>query len=1065
MGNKRFLGLLLMILIGLITVSAVGAADASDDIVSLDETTNEVADIENTNANAEAFTSDASVSSADLKMNTTIESDVLVDGNDVSLTVDVNPDATGLVKFTLNENSVYADVNGGRAVYNTVLIPGDYTFNATYMGDDNFNMNATSQAFSVVEPAKMNTSIKAVASVLSHTVTVNVNVDERATGYVTIGVLGQRFLIPVNGGKAVFKYDFDPGSYEADVDYLGDDNFNNASTTVPFTVIKDAIFPKDTPISADVETSDNGVKVTADIDPAAYGLIEFNIDGDVTYIIVDNGKAVYETVLPAGDYNITVTYLGDELSKFNPNQTSVAFTVTDHVKKNTTVTPEVTVDGYDVALAVAVDENATGLVKLELEGNTIFVELNEGKAIFSTIMLPGNYTASATYMGDDDFNANATDFEFEVGEIPLNNTNVTLAVEIDENYVEMIVGVDENATGLVEYCISGAEEFTSYVALDDGIAVLKTFLEPGDYEVLATYLGNDSFYANSTSQKFTVIGHIKKDTSIKVTSDVQSSTVTIEVDVDRNATGYVTISVLGESFIVPVNDGKAVLSYPFIPGTYTAKVVYLGDDDFNNATARTSFTVIKEDTHMMDTPISVDVVSNDNDVTITATVDSAASGLVEFNVAGDAAYVSLDNGETVYETVLPAGDYVVRVTYSGDSRFNANKTSKEFTVTDHVKMNTTIASEVAVDGYDVNLTIDVDANATGLVKLEIDGNAIFVELNEGKASFNAVLWPGNYTVNAEYLGNEEFNANSTEFTIAVDEIRASKIRAVIVDNDLNITFALKDENGEAIADAPIFYILNGTQMTTSTDEEGLFTINAGNTAEIYIEYGGSKTIVGTEMAIKIDLPAIVPPVKTQTRFNITNNSITLKGYAIDKKAGEKGMTYFTQLLDIDGNPISNATIQFAINDKIHTRVTDENGSFAPYELNMNRAGRFTLAFSFGGDDSYLSAFAVVCVDLDKKPITLEASSASYRVSTKTKLYTAKLSTIAGSSADGNVYMSPKKVTLKVNGKTFTGTTNEDGEVTFKITNLSKRGKFTAVVSYEGDSAYESASKSVTLTVN
>ncbi|WP_405274218.1 hypothetical protein [Methanobrevibacter sp.] len=71
----------------------------------------------------------------------------------------------------------------------------------------------------------------------------------------------------------------------------------------------------------------------------------------------------------------------------------------------------------------------------------------------------------------------------------------------------------------------------------------------------------------------------------------------------------------------------------------------------------------------------------------------------------------------------------------------------------------------------------------------------------------------------------------------------------------------------------------------------------------------------------------------------------------------------------------------------------------------------------------------------------------------------------GSSADGKVYLkSGKKVTLQVNGKIFSGKTNSKGQVTFKITNLNKKAKYKAKISYAGDITYEAATKTVTLTV-
>ena len=89
----------------------------------------------------------------------------------------------------------------------------------------------------------------------------------------------------------------------------------------------------------------------------------------------------------------------------------------------------------------------------------------------------------------------------------------------------------------------------------------------------------------------------------------------------------------------------------------------------------------------------------------------------------------------------------------------------------------------------------------------------------------------------------------------------------------------------------------------------------------------------------------------------------------------------------------------------------------------------------------------------------------YKVSAKTKSYTVTLKTIEGSSIDGKTYFAAgKKVTLKVNGKTYAAKTNAKGQATFKITNLTKKGTYTAVVKYAGSNTYNAVSKKVKLTI-
>ena len=138
-------------------------------------------------------------------------------------------------------------------------------------------------------------------------------------------------------------------------------------------------------------------------------------------------------------------------------------------------------------------------------------------------------------------------------------------------------------------------------------------------------------FPNITSVSFEILGHIKKDTPITAVPNVDKSVVTVNVGIDENATGYVTIEVLGQTFMLPVEDGKAVFTYDFFPATYSANVNYLGDDNFNAASTTVSFTVLATSPEMKNTTIEVNVTSEENNVTITAAVNPRATGLVEFN--------------------------------------------------------------------------------------------------------------------------------------------------------------------------------------------------------------------------------------------------------------------------------------------------------------------------------------------------------------------------------------------------------------------------------------------------
>ena len=170
-----------------------------------------------------------------------------------------------------------------------------------------------------------------------------------------------------------------------------------------------------------------------------------------------------------------------------------------------------------------------------------------------------------------------------------------------------------------------------------------------------------------------------------------------------------------------------------------------------------------------------------------------------------------------------------------------------------------------------------------------------------------------------------------------------------------------------------------------------------------------------------------------------------------------------RLTDSNENPIVNATVKFAYKTVILNRTTDENG-IVFIGINTQFAQEALCALSYIGDEKHNATFVAFSFDIQKKPITISAAAKSYKASAKTKKYTVTLKTQKCNSRDGKVYLSAgKKVTLKINGKTYTAKTNSKGQATFSL-KITKKGKYTTKISFAGDKTYKSASKSVKITI-
>ncbi len=266
---------------------------------------------------------------------------------------------------------------------------------------------------------------------------------------------------------------------------------------------------------------------------------------------------------------------------------------------------------------------------------------------------------------------------------------------------------------------------------------------------------------------------------------------------------------------------------------------------------------------------------------------------------------------------------------------------------------------------------------------------------------------------------------------------------------------LKDTNGSYLEDV-VEYTINGIPHTVKTDKDGYFSIDDVNGTEVAITYPENSFYKGSTVTLALNA---VPKVRDSTV--IVGSDFT--SYAIEYKAGERGQNFTTQLVDSNGNPLANKTVLIGVNGVMREKTTDENG-FTSLQINFKDANRLTFAVSFLGDDDYNATMSVYLITIVKKPVTMTAPAKTYKATAKTKKYTVTLKTIKGASADGKTYFAAgKKVTMKINGKTYTAKTNAKGQATFSL-KITKKGKFASVIKYAGDTTYNAVTKKPKITI-
>ena len=162
------------------------------------------------------------------------------------------------------------------------------------------------------------------------------------------------------------------------------------------------------------------------------------------------------------------------------------------------------------------------------------------------------------------------------------------------------------------------------------------------------------------------------------------------------------------------------------------------------------------------------------------------------------------------------------------------------------------------------------------------------------------------------------------------------------------------------------------------------------------------------------------------------------------------------LKDAKGNALANIKVSVDLNG-VKEYVTDNNGQIKVATQGL-APQTYTAKITFMGNTNYEKSFKDVKVTVKKATPKLTAKKKTFKKAKKVKKYIVTLKSNVGKA------MKKVKLTIKVGKKTYTAKTNAKGQATFKLKKLSKKGKYTAVVTYKGDKFYNKVTKKVKITV-
>ena len=303
-------------------------------------------------------------------------------------------------------------------------------------------------------------------------------------------------------------------------------------------------------------------------------------------------------------------------------------------------------------------------------------------------------------------------------------------------------------------------------------------------------------------------------------------------------------------------------------------------------------------------------------------------------------------------------------------------------------------------------------------------------------------------------GNTIDGKISKTFAVNDSDIPGNPIATKIISSDVymvpnvaeNYIATLKDESGNALSGQTIVFKVNGKTYTKNTDKNGQ--------AKVSLKFTSQKTYkIQISFAESDDYLASAKTSNIVVKYSSKTAKLTVPTVTIPPKTSK---SYKVTLKDGGGKGIAKQKITVKINGKTYTKTTNSKGQVA-IKVKFSKLKTYKTSATYNGSKIYKKASASGKIKVAKTVTKITAPKVSV-LPKQSKTYTIVLKTSAGKA------LSKQKVTIKLNGKTYTKKTNSKGKATISFKSA-KEKSYSVSVSYKGTGIYKAAKATGKITVS
>ena len=910
-----------------------------------------------------------------------------------------------------------------------------YTVTFAYSGNNNYYSTTQSKTFNVfkIDPIMM---AEVTNSTYGQTAKITVNCNAEGNITITVGsVKTYPELIITDKKVSQNVNDIDAGTYDVTVTYNGNNNYNIKTVNTKLTIYKVS-----TTVIATVDDITYSQTAVVNVKASVNGEVTVKIDN--TYI--NNTNVVANTVtpitfnnVPAGSHNISVV-LTPSNKNYNESSYNTEFTVS---KKQTSIIlgVENSVYGEEVIINVTASEDG----KITLKVGDITRERN----VLANTMVKINFGVLAV----DSYNVEAT---FNAGEnYKPSNKQTTLVVspakaEITSIQVQnntygenTIINVKTNVAGVLTVKLNNDNAQTFNIDANKLTSLDLGKYDADNYDIGLT-LDAGSNYTKATGNADITVNPKQTTVELNVNNNVYSKNVIVNVTASEN--GKVTVNVGTNVRTVDVEANKVTsVDFGILDAkSYEVNATFDGGKNYQTSSDKDSLVVSPK----VSTVTLVDFVNSyvyAQNVIIKMKSDTDGALTVKVGDTPQTKQVTAGNIVSFDFGILNVNTYGVTINLTAGNNYIPFQNTTSITITPK-------STSIALNAKDYDTTekviVNVTASENGKVTMRLGGITKTIDINANvltSVDFG-ILDIGSYNIDANFTaGNNYIDSSATgnvkvlskikdeDVNINIPEIKANQENNIVINlpSDATGTITLIIGN-----DNYTFDVINGVANVKVPElVEGNYNFT--------ITYSGDNKYVSFSKTNGISVTKIIPTTIISSAITTVYNG---------------GKYLVATLKDINGKPMVGVQVSINLNGFKYL-TTDKNGQ-VKLSINGLAPKTYTATITFAGNNNYAKSSASAKVTVKKSTPKLSATKKTFKKSVKIKKYTVTL------KDNQNKAMKNINVTIKVNKKTYVAKTNAKGKVTFKINKLTKKGKYIAIVAFNGNACYNKATKNVKITV-